>query len=235
MNAFEALRSGALKLHPERAVVAPATKGLFVADLHLGKAAAFRALGAPVPTGASEATLRRLASLIEAVRPEHVVALGDFTHARASMTPGLLDSLRAWRKQWSTLAFTIVLGNHDRAAGRFYTDCNFEWVEAPARIAGFDCRHHPIEDDSFSEAIALAGHIHPVARLNGRGRDSLRTPCFVVGARQIVLPAFGEFTGGALVRPRVEERLFIATERGVFDATRRDPVNERVGPSSAPD
>ena len=32
------------------------------------------------------------------------------------MTPGLLKSLCAWRARWSSLAFTIVLGNHDRGA-----------------------------------------------------------------------------------------------------------------------
>ena len=42
MNALEAVRAGVLKLLPERAVFAPAAKTLFVADLHLGKAATFR-------------------------------------------------------------------------------------------------------------------------------------------------------------------------------------------------
>ena len=54
-----------------------------------------------------------------------------------------------------------------------------------------------------------------------RDSDSLRTPCFVVGERQIVLPAFGEFTGGSLVSPGEGERALIATDRGVFDVTPR--------------
>ncbi len=90
MNAYEAVRAGVLKLLPERAAFAPGAKTLFVADLHLGKAATFRALGAPAPTGVSEETLRRLAELIATIEPQHVVALGDFTHARAAITPGLL-------------------------------------------------------------------------------------------------------------------------------------------------
>jgi uncharacterized protein len=108
LNAFEAVRSGLLKLLSERAVFAPAEGTLFVADLHLGKAATFRAYGTPAPTGASEETLRRLAELIDTIRPEHVVVLGDFTHARAAMTPGLFASLCAWRARWSSLALTIV-------------------------------------------------------------------------------------------------------------------------------
>jgi metallophosphoesterase superfamily enzyme len=116
LNALEAVRAGVLKLLPERAAFAPAAKTLFVADLHLGKAATFRAFGAPAPTGVSEETLRRLAELIDTNKPQYVAVLGDFTHARAAMTPGLFESLRGWRARWSSLAFTIVLGNHDRGA-----------------------------------------------------------------------------------------------------------------------
>jgi DNA ligase-associated metallophosphoesterase len=219
LNALEAVRAGVLKLLPERAAFAPAAKTLFVADLHLGKAATFRAFGAPAPTGVSEETLRRLAELIDTNKPQYVAVLGDFTHARAAMTPGLFESLRGWRARWSSLAFTIVLGNHDRGAEYFYSECGFSWVKAPAMIAGIECRHHPIDGDHGAGPLALAGHVHPVVRLNGPGRDSLRTPCFVVGARQIVLPAFGEFTGGSLAVPSEGERLLIATARGVFDVT----------------
>jgi uncharacterized protein len=219
LNALEAVRSGVLKLLPERAVFAPSAKTLFVADLHLGKAATFRALGAPAPTGVSEETLRRLAELIETMSPDHVVVLGDFTHARAAMTPGLFASLHAWRARWSSLAFTIVLGNHDRGAERAYSDCGFSWRQAPAVLGDVECRHHPIDGANGAEHLALAGHLHPVVRLNGPGRDSLRTPCFVVGERQIVLPAFGEFVGGSLVTPCDGERAMIVTARGVFDVT----------------
>ena len=164
--------------------------------------------------------MRRLAELIDTTQPERVAVLGDFTHARAAMTPGLFDSLCAWRARWQSLAFTIVLGNHDRGAEQAYSDCGFSCAPAPAVIAGIECRHHPIECGHGAGPLALAGHVHPVVRLNGPGRDSLRTPCFVVGERQIVLPAFGEFTGGSLVAPCDGERLMIATGRGVFDVTR---------------
>jgi uncharacterized protein len=221
LNALEAVRAGVLKLLPERAAFAPDAKTLFVADLHLGKAATFRSFGAPAPTGVSEETLRRLADLIDTTHPEHVAVLGDFTHARAAMTRGLLESLCAWRARWDSVAFTIVLGNHDRGAEQVYLDCGFSCAQAPAMISGIECRHHPIEASRDAGPLILAGHVHPVVRLNGPGRDSLRTPCFVVGERQIVLPAFGEFTGGSLAIPGERERLLIATARGVFNVTPR--------------
>jgi uncharacterized protein len=217
--ALEALRAGIVKLLPERAVWTPSAKTLFVADLHLGKAATFRALGAPAPTGVSEETLRRLAELIDTFQPQHVVALGDFTHAPAAMTPGLLKSLCAWRTNWSSLEFTIVLGNHDRGAQPLYSDCGFSCAQAPVVFEDIECWHHPISGAHGAGPLALAGHLHPVVRLNGPGRDSLRAPCFIVGERQIVLPAFGEFVGGSIVSLNQGERLMIATARGAFDVT----------------
>ena len=58
MTADGAIASGALALLPERGVWSPAARTLFVADLHLGKASAFRAAGAPAPFGTSEESLQ---------------------------------------------------------------------------------------------------------------------------------------------------------------------------------
>ena len=169
MNALEAVRAGVVKLLPERAAFAPAAKTLFVADLHLGKAATFRALGAPAPTGVGEETLRRLAELIETIETEHVVVLGDFTHARAAMTRGLFASLCAWRERLQSLAFTIVLGNHDRGAEQAYSECGFSCAQAPAMLGGVECRHHPIDGADGAGPLALADHLHPVVCLNEPG------------------------------------------------------------------
>jgi metallophosphoesterase superfamily enzyme len=61
----------------------------------------------------------------------------------------------------------------------------------------------------------VAGHLHPVTRL-GRGFDAVRLPCFHARADGIlVLPAFGEFTGGALVQAAAGEALYAVTDEQV--------------------
>jgi DNA ligase-associated metallophosphoesterase len=214
------LGDGPLQLLPERAVWRPRERTLFAADLHLGKAAAFRAFGAPAPTGASEETLRRLGALIDEMAPERLVILGDFVHASPSMTKGLAVSLAEWRRQRAAIDCVVVLGNHDRRAGAWLQGCGFAIANAPAHFAGCECRHFPLEeaDALGSGPTTLAGHLHPMTRLYGPGRDSLRLPCFVVSGRQVVLPAFGEFTGGSYIARRPHARLLAATEIGVFEA-----------------
>ena len=49
-----------LRLLPDPALWWPAEATVFIADLHLGKAASFRALGQPVPGGTTRDNLQRL-------------------------------------------------------------------------------------------------------------------------------------------------------------------------------
>jgi DNA ligase-associated metallophosphoesterase len=178
---------------------------LFVADLHLGKAASFRALGQPVPHGTTAQNLARLDRLIEQHRPRELVVLGDFLHDAQARTPQLLASLDAWREQHADLRCTLVRGNHDSHAGDPPATLRFESVDEPYLTGPFAACHHPQPHPTH---FVLGGHLHPVCKLQGSARDSLRMPCFVREERRLVLPAFGEFTGGWLMEPMPGRRFY---------------------------
>ncbi|MEP6970481.1 MAG: ligase-associated DNA damage response endonuclease PdeM [Betaproteobacteria bacterium] len=188
-------------LLPAHAMLWPSGGVLFVADLHLGKAATYRAFGQPVPSGSTLDNLQRLSRLIALHAPRQLVFLGDFLHGAAGRTPALLAALLAWRGQHATLMMTLVRGNHDRRAGNPPPEAGFEIVEEPWLLGPFACCHHP---QSHASHFVLAGHEHPVLRLHGPARDRLRLPCFVRTTRQAILPAFGNFTGGHPVFPGPE-------------------------------
>lgn len=180
-----------LHLLPERALWWPAGGVLFIADLHLGKAATYRALGQPVPGGTTLENLARLDQLIAQHAPHRIVFLGDFLHAARART--VLAAVEAWRVRHAAIAMTLVRGNHDSRAGDPPASLAIDVVDEPWLLGPFACCHHP---QTHPTHFVLAGHVHPVCRLHGRGRDSLRLPCFVSEAGQAILPAFGEFTGG---------------------------------------
>ncbi len=190
-----------LHLLPERALWWPAQRVLFVADLHLGKAATYRALGQPVPGGTTQENLARLDALIEKHAPRRVVFLGDFLHAAQART--VLVAVEAWRARHAGIAMTLVRGNHDSRAGDPPEALGIEVVDEPFLLGPFACCHHP---QVHATHFVLAGHLHPVCRLQGRGRDSVRLPCFASDEQQAVLPAFGEFTGGWLMEPALGRR-----------------------------
>lgn len=212
-----AIEHETLQLLPQRALYWPARRTLMIADIHFGKAAAFRARGVPVPHGTTAQNLTLIESLLQAHAVEHIVFLGDFLHSRAVQGTASLRTLQQWRDTHATLKLTLVRGNHDAHAGDPPAALRMEIVDEPFRIGPFACCHHP---EPQADAYVLAGHVHPVYRLTAGG-DSLRLPCFVFGERCAVLPSFGAFTGGYLVTPKEGDRLFVAVEDAVFEVPPR--------------
>jgi DNA ligase-associated metallophosphoesterase len=194
-----------IELLPDPALWWPAERVLFIADLHLGKAATYRALGQPVPSGTTHANLARLDRLVDRHAPGEIVFLGDFLHAAQARTSQLLAAVEAWRDRHPTLACTLVRGNHDSRAGDPPASLRIGVVDEPHPIGPFAACHHPQQQPA---RFVLAGHVHPTLKLHGRGRDSVRLPCFVQEGDQLILPAFGEFTGGWRVDAAPDRRFY---------------------------
>lgn len=195
-----------LWLLPEHAVWWPRAAMLLVADVHLGKAAAFRALGQPVPHGTTADNLARLADLVRRYPARELVFLGDFLHARAARTAAVLLALHDWRRAMpSRVHCTLVRGNHDAHAGDPPEGLGIEVVAEPLIVAPFALCHTP---GASPHGYVMAGHLHPACVLRGAGADSLRLPCFVVAPHGMILPAFGAFTGHATMRAGAGERLY---------------------------
>lgn len=191
-----------LHLMPERAAFEPATGTLFVADVHLGKAAVFRARGLPVPQGTTTATLARLSQALDRSQARQLVVLGDFLHARESHASATLAALSSWRQRHPQLHCLVIEGNHDRHAGRVQASLGIPSSTEPYAHGLLRGVHHPPQagTDTPPGTLTLAGHVHPVLHLRGR-TDSLRLPIFWLHHGVLTLPAFGEFTGGFAVNP----------------------------------
>lgn len=205
-------------LLPEHALWWPAQRVLFIADLHLGKAATYRALGQPVPSGTTQENLRRLSQLLLHYQPEQLVFLGDFLHAAQARTLSVLQALTAWRASLASLHCVLVRGNHDSRAGDPPPALGFEVVNEPYLLGPFAACHHP---QTHTTHAVIAGHLHPALRLRGPARDRLRLPCFCFKDRQAILPAFGEFTGGWLVTPQAGLRLYAVGGQAVWPLPER--------------
>ncbi|MBC7700734.1 ligase-associated DNA damage response endonuclease PdeM [Aquabacterium sp.] len=205
-----------LQLMPERAAFEPTTRTLFVADVHLGKAAVFRARGLPVPQGTTTSTLARLSQALERCQARHLVVLGDFLHAKESHASGTLAALSNWRQHHPHLQCLVIEGNHDLHAGRVHASFGIQSVAGPYVHGCLRGVHHPPEPGSHEApgTLTLAGHVHPVVHLRSR-TDSLRLPVFWLSQGVLTLPAFGEFTGGFAINPAAdpEGEVFVVSEQ----------------------
>lgn len=198
---------------PERALYWPRERTLFVADVHLGKAESFRAMSVPIPSGSTDATLGRLSAAIGTTRAERLIILGDLWHAKAGRTERIDSAFLAWRASHVDLDVVLVEGNHDRRSGRVPDGANVREVAEPHSLGPFALRHYP---EPAETGYVLSGHLHPAVRMEGKGGQVLRLPCYWFGERVGVLPSFGDFTGSATICPKPEDRVLIVAEGKVL-------------------
>jgi DNA ligase-associated metallophosphoesterase len=184
---------------PAGALYWPEQGLMAVADLHLEKGSSFAERGVLLPPYDTAATLARLSQLIARYAPRIVIALGDSFHdgrGPARLTDTDRASLMALQRGRDWI---LIAGNHDpepagNIGGRF---------TGTLAIGVLTFRHAP-EGTVEGE---IAGHLHPVARVAGRGRAVSRR-CFASDGRRMVMPAFGAYAGGLNVRDRAFAKVF---------------------------
>ena len=213
MACIHELAGERVELRAEKALFWPRARTLFVADFHLGKAAAFRSAGIALPSGTTSENVERLSRAIAATGAERIVFLGDFLHARAARQPATEARFAKWRAAHASLDLVLVRGNHDENAGDPPDAWRIRCVGEGEPFGPFVGAHHP---GALVGGYALAGHLHPAVRLSGAGGESLRLPCFWFGREAGVLPAFGAFTGSALIRPRRGDPVFVIADGAVM-------------------
>ncbi len=200
-------------LLPHRALFVPSLRTVLVADMHWGKAAAFRAAHIPIPSGTTANDLTRLSDVLDITQAQQLIVLGDLLHARAGRHASVLQAIAEWRVQHAHVQMQLVRGNHDAHAGDPPTALNITCVDAPFVLGPFACAHYP---ELSAAGYALAGHLHPHVTLRGRGRQSMRLPCFVFGEHVGVLPAFSSFSGGGMYVQTPNDRIFAIADDQVM-------------------
>lgn len=162
---------------------------LVVSDLHLEKASSYAARGQMLPPYDTRATLARVERQIAAFSPRTVISLGDSFHDRRARPRMAADDVAQLRQMTERCDWVWVEGNHDPAppedlGGR----ATFELTIGPLIF-----RHIPTAGDAPGE---VAGHLHPCAKVVGRGGRAVRARCFATDGERLVMPAYGALTGG---------------------------------------
>ena len=199
----------------DRALYWPSQQTLIIADVHLGKDASFRAAGLAVPAGNSTKDLARIDVLLRATSATRLAILGDLVHNRSSHQQELADAFEQWRSLHPQLHIQLILGNHDRRAGATPPTWNIEEVAEPFDSGPLLFSHYPREADK----PLLCGHLHPTVAVRDFDGSYPTLPCFVADPMQMMLPAFGSFTGGCKAEPAIDRRIFAAVGRSVIEVT----------------
>ena len=209
-----ALGSLPVWLLPERAIFLPTTGTLVLADLHFGKVNHFRRAGLPVPPAANQRNAERLIDLIQKLQPAQTIFLGDLFHSAYNDDWEVVGQIV---RHFPACSFLLVVGNHDILSDRQYQRNGIHRVDSLAE-GPLLFTHEPMELSNVTEGlINVAGHLHPAARLTGKGRQSLVMPCFWKSGKHFILPAFGSFTGLAAVAPGEHDTVYVVVDRRIIE------------------
>ncbi len=195
-------------MHPTGALFWHKTALLIISDAHLGKVTHFRKFGAAIPQGVITQNFDLMDQAVAAFRPETICFLGDLFHSSINGEWPLFAD-------WVSLCgiqIMLVTGNHDIISPLRYEALGIR-VVAEHIENGFLLTHLPETREGF---FNLAGHIHPAVRLGGLGKQSLRLACFFKGDHQMILPAFGKFTGTHVLKPSKNDQVFAIADGSVI-------------------
>jgi len=202
-----------LWLSAERCIFWEEEKSLIISDLHFGKTGHFRKSGIAVPQSVYKEDLQRFVMQIQYFQPSKIIVVGDFFHSKANKE---LELFQKWRESFSHISIHLVKGNHDILETTWYAQCNIMLSAREMSVSSFTFIHDISVSESLSQNNStctssnyfFSGHIHPAIRLSGAGKQSLCFPCFYFAKEYAVLPAFGGFTGVALIEPERDENVF---------------------------
>ncbi len=208
MNINIQIRNKDFILHPSGAAYWPEQEILLIADVHLGKVSHFRKHGSAVPVTAIAENFRKMDKLIKEFDPEYLIFLGDLFHSSLNIEWELFADWQAKLDQ----QIHLIAGNHDIISPLKYEMLGISMF-SHLKIEDFHLSHHPEEKEKL---FNICGHLHPGFKMRGNGRQLIKLSCFFMRNHQMILPAFGEFTGNYFMQPGEEDMIFAITGKEVI-------------------
>ena len=196
-------------LHPSGAAYWEEKKTLLLADVHLGKVAHFRKNGIAVPRKAEGVFYEKITLLLNEFEVDRILFLGDLFHSFQNNEWYLFS---AWvKKQQSELI--LIEGNHDVIPASQFEQIGLQVIDHFLEEA-FYFSHFPTEKTTH---FVFCGHVHPGVKLKGNGLQQMKMPCFFQSQNQLILPAFGAFTGLHLLSPKSGDHVYVTTGKEVME------------------
>lgn len=199
-----------LLLTAEKIIYLPETAAIILSDLHLTKDVHFRKNGIGVPALLTHSTLNRLSSVIEKYKPSQIFILGDMFHSDYNNGVHIFG---LWRMKYPVIPVNLIHGNHDIFSNDIYKNMGIEPIGDSFISGSILLTHEPV---LASKLLNICGHLHPVVKISGRARQSVRLPCFYFNGSNLILPAFGEFTGGKSIHPTRGQKVFAIVDEKII-------------------
>ena len=159
---------------------------LFISDCHFGKVTHFRKNAIPIPNAVAQGDLVKLKSILEKHQPKRVFFMGDLFHSHINSEWDLLQQVLSNFDS----EYILIQGNHDILETENYSGL-FTVLDEFIYEEKICLSHEPVKH----ELPVLCGHVHPGIGVQTGTTTKTKLPCFWIENHQLIMPAFGSFTG----------------------------------------
>lgn len=194
----------------QRALFWEKEKALIFSDLHIGKTAHFRKNGIALANHIMKNDLERLSILIENFQPEKFIIVGDLLHAGNNSD---VDEFCTWQMQYPEIKFCLVEGNHDKISKTVEKKLCLDSRSNSLEVGEISFVH---DFDRSNPKFQITGHIHPGFVINSPVKR-IKLPCFALTSKQLLLPAFSEFTGLDTKNIPKKGMYFVFTDSDIYE------------------
>lgn len=207
------IRNQTCHLLTEKAVYWEEKKTIILADIHMGKETVFRKAGIPIPQGIIDDDLKKITHLLRNFDAEKCIIVGDLIHAKNGLSPEIKMKFSEWLREIKCEVH-LVLGNHDHT---LIKNLPPEWPLAIYKegllIEPFYFSHLPIRHAPW---FVWSGHVHPKIEIKNKS-DRLVLRCFQIFSDLAIIPAFGFFVGGALVKKSTDCKIYAIADNAIIE------------------
>lgn len=180
-------------------------EALLLSDLHLGKTNHFRKNGIAISSEVANIDYINLELAINEFNPKKIIVIGDLFHSKYNNEVNFFGE---WKKPFEKIEWILVKGNHDMLSPEIFNPLSFRVVNS-LQISNTILVHEV--DELLLKTIGtnnyITGHVHPGVKVK-LGVHQQSFPCFFFSQNQLILPAFGKFTGIHLLKPKKSNSVF---------------------------
>ena len=190
-----------------------------ISDLHLEKGSSFGSSRQFLPPYDSEETLKKIFKATKNHEIKKIILLGDTFHDKNAfdrMSEKVFILFKSLIEKYEVI---FILGNHESKfeIGRI----NFlnEYV-----IDDIHFIHQALQTSIFQ----ISGHFHPVATVKSSIKK-ITAKCLLHTNNHIILPSFGEYTGGLNINNPVlkpfashESKIYMITNKSIYKFTSKE-------------
>ncbi|MBA2727135.1 MAG: metallophosphoesterase, partial [Parachlamydiaceae bacterium] len=140
--------------------------------------------------------LLNITDLLNELKAEKCIIVGDLIHAHSGISEDVKKKFSEWLRK-TQCEIHLIFGNHDHS---LIKNLPPEWPlythKEGLLIEPFYFSHFPMHHEQW---FVWSGHLHPKVEITNN-YDRLVLRCFQIFKDLAIIPAFGFFVGGTLVR-----------------------------------